>query len=80
MTEAKSALIEQIESSLYLFFMFLNSLQLEYNNYKVQSVKSTLQNLFDDGFFDGFDKKDEILKKFVIFNRRQWGEVETGKQ
>ena len=72
--------MKKIESSWYLFYMSLINLQLEHTIYLDQSVKTTLQVPFDVGLFDSFHNKDETFKKFVIFNKRLWGEVETGKQ
>ena len=64
--KAENSLSESIEASPKAFDMFLIDKRLE-NEFLDNSVKATIQLLYDIGLSITFDKKDEILKEYFTF-------------
>ena len=64
----------------------LSSLEKDYNEFKLQynkqsveailfqrALKTTIQKLYDKGFFDNFEKADKVAKEFFFTTRRRPG-------
>ena len=65
--------MREIETSLEAFDISSNNLQLEYNKCIDNSVKATIQKLYDVGLFDRFENKQESFRDYINFDKRQRG-------
>ena len=54
----------------------MNNLQLQYNNFIVNSVKATVQVLYHVGVFDHLEIKDEILSLSLLSIQDEGGREE----
>ena len=54
-----------------------NEFKLQYNKQNIEdiliqrAVKTTIQKLYDKGFFDNFQKADKVLEDFLFTARRR---------
>ena len=55
--------------------MSLNKLQIEYTNFIDNSIKNTIQVLYDVVLFDIVDNKGETLKDYITLEKRRRREV-----
>ena len=73
-----------LDSKLLKIYGHLSKLEKEYNEFKLQynkqnvediliqiAVKTTIQILYDRGFFDNFQNAEEVLKDFLFTTRRR---------
>ena len=69
--------IFKINGHLSLIEKHYNEFKLQYNRQTVEeflnqrAVKTTIQRLYDKGFFDNLQNADEVLKKFLFTTRRR---------
>ena len=55
--------------------MALNNIQLEYNNFVVNSVNAIIQTPSGKGLFENYNT-DEAAKVYLYFNRRGRGNLD----
>ena len=66
-----------MKSSLKTLDMSLKNFYFEYNSSIDNSVKATIQVLYDVGLFDRFENRDEVFTEFNTCNKRQRGNFKT---
>ena len=56
-------------ASLKAFDSYLRNLQLQYKNFVGNSIKATVHILYELGFFDRFENKDEIFRDYFSLKK-----------
>ena len=80
MREANDSLNVSAEPFSKAFDFSSKKIQLEHKNFIDNSVKTTIQILYDVALFNGFEKKDEVFRDFITLNARRRREIETRKK
>ena len=67
---------ESVEASLEVSDITLMNMPLGFKKFILNSVKTTIQILPGEDFFERFEKKDEFNTDYFTFNERRRGELE----
>ena len=77
LSEAIISLNEHVDASLKVFDVPSIILELECNNFMVNSVIAMVQIFFEVCFFDRVSTGDGIFEEHITFNKRRRGSSET---